>query len=212
MHGQEESTSFPRTVMTTLHAAFWGISVWYLGRDGWWNTREFLFLAAGGIYWLRTCLATYVFIKRKISWSEVIPVSFLFGIAHLGFAALVQTSKPLDWLSWTAVGLYVVGSYLHTASEGSRWRWKQNPNNKGKVYTEGWFRYSMHINYFGDTLLILGWALLTGSLWACILPLLVTLGFIFKHIPELDAYLATRYGQPFEEYAKRTKKLIPFVY
>ena len=70
----------------------------------------------------------------------------------------------------------------------------------------------MHINYFGDSVMILGWALLTAVWWTLALPVLITATFIFVHIPGLDAYLADRYGKPFEEYAAKTKKLIPFVY
>jgi protein-S-isoprenylcysteine O-methyltransferase Ste14 len=38
------------------------------------------------------------------------------------------------------------------------------------------------------------------------------LNFVFIIIPAHDAYLASRYGSEFEEYARRTKKLVPFLY
>ena len=37
-------------------------------------------------------------------------------------------------------------------------------------------------------------------------------GFVFVNIPILDAHLHDHYGAAFEEYARRTRKLIPFVY
>ena len=70
----------------------------------------------------------------------------------------------------------------------------------------------MHINYFGDTVLFIGWCMLTASLWALALPALMGASFIFYHIPGLDAYLAERYGAEFEEYAAETKKFVPFLY
>ena len=36
--------------------------------------------------------------------------------------------------------------------------------------------------------------------------------FVFMHGPMLDKYLEERYGDGFRAYAKKTKKLIPFVY
>ena len=38
------------------------------------------------------------------------------------------------------------------------------------------------------------------------------LGFVFGNIPMLDAHLAEHYGQEFTAYARRTRKLVPFVY
>ena len=70
----------------------------------------------------------------------------------------------------------------------------------------------MHVNYFGDTVLFTGFALLTTSPWALLVPAVMTVGFVFLHIPMLDRYLATRYGEAFEAWARRTKKFVPFVY
>ena len=104
------------------------------------------------------------------------------------------------------------GPILNTGSEYGRHRWKRDPANKGKLYTEGLFRHAMHINYFGDSLLFSGFALLTTSLWALLVPAIMTLGFVFQHVTTLDRYLADRYGAAFETYAGETKKLIPYVY
>jgi protein-S-isoprenylcysteine O-methyltransferase Ste14 len=40
----------------------------------------------------------------------------------------------------------------------------------------------------------------------------MALSFVLLLIPAHDAYLASRYGAEFDEYARRTKKLIPLVY
>jgi protein-S-isoprenylcysteine O-methyltransferase Ste14 len=50
----------------------------------------------------------------------------------------------------------------------------------------------MHINYFGDTVLFTGWCLLTATWWT--------------------PYLEERYGDELIEYAKKTKKFMPFIY
>jgi steroid 5-alpha reductase family enzyme len=108
--------------------------------------------------------------------------------------------------------LYVIGSYVGTASEYSRHLWKARPENQGHLYTEGLFRYCRHINYFGDLLLFAGLGILTRQLWTGMVPLAMGLNFVLVIIPAHDAYLAMRYGGEFEEYARRAKKLVPFLY
>ena len=56
------------------------------------------------------------------------------------------------------------------------------------------------------------WCLLTASVWTLVLPVFMAASFVFHHIPGLDAYLEQRYGDEFVEYAKKTKKFMPFVY
>lgn len=92
---------------------------------------------------------------------------------------------------------------------------KRDPANKGRLYTGGLFSRSVHINYWGDTLLFTGFtgfAMLTGSWWAAIFPALMTAMFVWFHIPRQDAHMVEHYGQPFVDYAARTKKFIPYVY
>ena len=108
--------------------------------------------------------------------------------------------------------LYVAGSLLNTASEFQRKTWKDRPENRGQLYTGGLFQYAIHINYFGAQMLFTGYAVITGSVWTVIVPLLMMAGFLFFNIPELDAYLKKRYGEEFTAYAARTRKFVPFLY
>jgi steroid 5-alpha reductase family enzyme len=119
---------------------------------------------------------------------------------------------PWRMIDWSGVGLYVLGSYFNTGSELQRRAWKAKPENKGRLYTKGLFSLSMHINYFGDALLFSGFALIASSMWAFILPVVMIAGFVFVHIPTLDRYLSQKYGEAFDEWARSTKKFVPFVY
>ncbi|MDH4021106.1 MAG: DUF1295 domain-containing protein, partial [Xanthomonadales bacterium] len=118
----------------------------------------------------------------------------------------------ISCLDLFALGLYLSGSYLNSASEVQRKLWKKKPSSKGHCFTGGLFRYSMHMNYFGDVVLFTGWSLLTATFWTLGLPLLMLLMFMFVHIPPLDEYLAERYGEEFAVYRVRTKRLIPLVW
>jgi steroid 5-alpha reductase family enzyme len=132
----------------------------------------------------------------------------LFSFAHIGGCSPVK----INALDYSGIILFLIGSWMNTQSEYTRYIWKKNEDHKGKLYTAGLFKYSMHINYFGDIILFTGFALITQSFSLLIIPLVMALNFIFFIIPRLDKYLASKYGDEFNEYAARTKKLIPGIY
>jgi steroid 5-alpha reductase family enzyme len=101
---------------------------------------------------------------------------------------------------------------MNTWAEYTRHLWKQQPKNRGRLYSGGLFRLCRHPNYLGDLLSFSGLALIVGRWIAGAIPAIMLLGFIFGNIPMLDAHLAERYGAEFAAYARRTRKLIPFVY
>ncbi len=175
--------------------------------------RQVVLLACAVLYVLRAAATLFVFLKRKIPWWEAVWGGGL--IAFVLFAFLSEgfrTPQPFGFVDVVGALFYLTGSYLGTVSEYSRHAWKARPENQGHLYTEGLFQYSRHINYFGDLLLFIGFAVLTGQVWAGMVPLIMGLNFVFLLIPAHDAYLASRYGAEFKEYACRTKKLIPMVY
>ncbi len=165
------------------------------------------------LYFSRHMITLFYLLVRRVDWGEVLGLSAFMATFEVGFVWLAgQSSAAFSALDVLGLGLLAFGSYLNTGSEVQRKWWKADPAHKGHCYTLGLFRYSMHINFFGDVVLFSGWALLTANLFALGLPLLMALMFIFLHIPGLDAYLAKRYGNEFTAYASKTKKLIPFVY
>ena len=54
-----------------------------------------------------------------------------------------------------------------------------------------------------------GFVLVTGWILALLVPAIMTLSFVFLHIPTLDLYLAKRYGEEFETYTQGTSRLLP---
>jgi len=154
--------------------------------------RASILLACVFLYWLRHVFTLFYLIERKIVWSEVTELLF--------FMALFE------------ITLLLLGGFLNSYSELQRKLWKRDSNNKGKCYTKGLFSYSMHINYFGGTLLFTGWCLFTNNYWSLALPIFMAFTFIFFHIPELDLHLVERYGDDFKKYSSNTNKFIPFIY
>lgn len=202
-----------------IHGCIVLICIWLaFGAFDWPDpTRARILAFCAVLYWIRHCLTLFVLLKRQLAYSEVFGLSLFIAFFEIGFLLLgagVVSNEHLQLpsLDWIALGLVVFGSFLNTGSELQRWRWKKQPSSKGRCYTQGLFGYSMHINYFGDTVMFTGWAILAASIFAWSIPVFVTASFVFFHIPALDEYLAKRYGAQFEEYDNKTVKFIPFVY
>lgn len=176
-------------------------------------TRRIILMVCLIIYFFRLLITVFVLLKRKIVWVETIIILILMSFALFVFAKVGGSNLlPVGIIEIAGIILFLAGSYLNTASEYKRYAWKRKVENKGHLYTEGLFKYSMHINYFGDIVLFAGLALIAHSISLLIIPLIMALNFVFFIIPGLDKYLAKKYGEEFKEYAQRTKKFIPLVY
>ncbi|MGH9561002.1 MAG: DUF1295 domain-containing protein, partial [Terracidiphilus sp.] len=176
------------------------------------SVRALLFSCAV-VYFLRVCFSCFYLMRRTMHWGEAAGIGFFVFLVHIFFALLGGTNPHgVGVIAGFGALLYLVGSYLNTGSEYMRRVWKQDPAHQGHLYTGGLFRYSRHINYFGDEVLFTGYAMVTMSPWAFAVPAFMAISFLFTNIPTLDHYLARKYGDEFDGYATRTKKLIPFVY
>ncbi len=161
-------------------------------------TRRWVILGFSLITLLRFVFMMFFLLRRAMPWSEVIAVPLAFSIYYLGFAALgLSNQTELGIWDEGGVVLFLLGSGLNTYSELQRDRFKQDPVNKGKLYTGGLFAYAMHINFFGDVLWVAGYAVIAGHLVGIGVVLLLLLFFMFKNVPMLDDYLRDRYGKCF---------------
>ena len=155
----------------------------------------------------------FIFLKRKISWFEGSLVSFLFFMMFYFFGISAGSqSQPIGLIDIVGVFLFLAGSYINTVADYQRFAWKRNIENKGRLYTKGLFEYSVHINYFGDSLSYVGLALITLEPVCLFVSIGIIVNFLVLQIPMLDAHLRNNYGKEFEKYTKQTKRFIPYVY
>ncbi|MGD9302862.1 MAG: DUF1295 domain-containing protein [Desulfobacterales bacterium] len=165
------------------------------------------------IYVIRLQVTVWIFQKRKWTRSETVTITILMSIALYAFASVGGSNKQVvGAVEIIGILLYLSGSYINTHSEYYRHVWKSKEANNGRLYTEGLFSLAMHINYFGDIVLFTGLAMVTHRLSMFVIPLIMTLNFIFIIIPSLDKYLENKYKDEFKDYSKKTKKLIPMIY
>ncbi len=227
LYGKKSNSLLQKTIITVLEIVLLYFAYWIALKKGgtiiysWFGInvnegyaiRRIIIFSFSIIVFLRLSFMMFFLLKRKIPMEEAFSVPFAFAIYYIGFAIFGYVSNAsLDIFDLLGITVYLVGSYLNTASELQRFIWKKDPNNKGKLYTINLFSYSMHINYFGDLLWVLGYAILTRNIYSFIIVALLFLFFAFFNIPKLDKYLAEKYKEQFYEYKTKTKKFIPFIY
>ena len=165
------------------------------------------------IYFVRVLFTLFLFLRRGVSWNEVVTIALWVLILCLLLAFGGGTNPaPLGAAAMAGAALFVLGSSIHSCAEYQRHAWKSRPENRGKLYTQGLFRLTRHPNYLGDLILFSGLCLLAGRWFLAVIPAIMLCGFVFINIPALDAHLSEHYGAAFDRYASRTKKLIPLLY
>lgn len=103
------------------------------------------------IYFIRILFTEFIFLKRGVSWTEVLSIApWIFCIYILLSISGGTNSAAFGAASFTGLSLFVLGSWTNSYAEYQRHRWKRCRENRGHLYTEGLFRFSRHPNYLGD--------------------------------------------------------------
>lgn len=227
LYGKNSKSIPQKIIINILELLILWLSYWILFQDGGFYLnkyfhiqnsigyldRRIIIFSFNIIIFIRLAFMMIVFLKRKIPWQESVSVPFAFALYYIGFSILVlPTNKTIDWIDILAIFLFLFGCYLNSWSEYQRNKWKFNTENKGRIYTEGLFKYSRHINYFGDILWVTAYSVITRNWYSITLPIFIFCFFAFYNAPKLDNYLKSKYGNEYDEYAKKTKMLIPFLY
>jgi protein-S-isoprenylcysteine O-methyltransferase Ste14 len=175
--------------------------------------RQVLLIGCTWLFLVRLIVCLLMFVQRKVSWFEGIGVGVLYGGLLCAFALWgVAHPAPALALDLPGLALYLGGSSINTLADLQRHAWKRRPEHAGRLYTGGLFRHAMHVNFFGDTLMFAGFALVTHEIASALPVLAIVANFVLIQIPRLDRYLESRYGPDFTEYAGRTSKYLPHVY
>lgn len=165
------------------------------------------------IVFMRITFMMFFLMRRSMPLEEAVSIPVAFSIYYVGFPLLtIQTPIHFHGTDYIGITAFIIGSFTNTFSEIKRYQWKQKNQHEGKLYTKGLFQYSMHINYFGDLLWVIGYATIARNGWAWLVPLFLSCFFIFYNIPKLDAYLEKKYKDQFLAYRSATKRFIPFIY
>jgi steroid 5-alpha reductase family enzyme len=124
--------------------------------------------------------------------------------------------NPVPGMVWTdglALAAWIFGFGFEVISDRQLARFKQNPENRGKIMTSGLWRYSRHPNYFGEATLWWGMSLFALAVprgWIGLAsPILITLLLRFvSGVPLLEKKNAGNPG--FIDYRSRTPVFVPW--
>ena len=129
-------------------------------------------------------------------------------VMYINFFAVLSWS----WIVSLGVIVWVIGFLFEAVSDRQLRDFVTNSENKGKIMTEGLWKYSRHPNYFGE--LTQWWGIFIICLavpfgWINIIaPLLITYLILFvSGVPLNEERFKGRTG--WSEYKKRTSMLIP---
>jgi steroid 5-alpha reductase family enzyme len=179
----------------------------------WQNTTAWIYLALHGTYGILWVLKNNFFPDR--SWERETSLSF--GIGIIGGLMLywvspwIITSQGVEapnWLLAVCISLNIFGVFFHFVSDMQKYTILQiHPNQLIKT---GMFKRTRNINYFGELLIYLSFALLSMHP----IPLLILLLYIIlvwmRYMRRKDRSLA-KYPD-FTEYKQSSKLFIPYIY
>eukprot|EP01062_Namystynia_karyoxenos_P081895 TRINITY_DN9106_c0_g1_i1.p1 TRINITY_DN9106_c0_g1~~TRINITY_DN9106_c0_g1_i1.p1 ORF type:complete len:336 (+),score=130.47 TRINITY_DN9106_c0_g1_i1:84-1010(+) len=165
------------------------------------------------------------------------PLAFLvFWIFQMFWAWTV--SLPVTWLNGTeydpdlgtadvvAFALMGVGALFEIISDVQKYKFRNNPDNRGRICDAGLWRFSRHPNYFGEVAISWGTFAAVSSVfdddkagWCCIAGPLFTMLILLggSGIPTGEGSNLARYyktpesAEMYEKYRNQTPPLIPFL-
>ena len=125
----------------------------------------------------------------------------------------------LTSISFLGIGVWLTGLVIETISDLQKYKFINNPQNKGQWIDTGLWKYSRHPNYFGEITNWLGIFIFTipalsgiNLLIGAISPLHIAFLLIFiSGIPLLEKGADKRWGDnpKYQEYKEKTSILIP---
>ncbi len=142
-----------------------------------------------------------ILLANTVGWGYCLPFYFA-----------AKNHAPLGMVDGIAFLVYVLGSIFHFGSDYQKLRFKMNPDSQGKLLTTGFWATSRHPNYFGDFLIYVAFAILGRNVLGWVSPLINFIQYRLDAIPKNEEWAQRRYGKQWEEYKKRVKMFIPYLY
>ncbi len=136
--------------------------------------------------------------------------------ALIGFPIVYTNLEPSGGpglLLSLGILVWLTGFLFEVIGDEQLRRFKQNPENKGRLITTGLWAWTRHPNYFGEAVLWWGIYLIAlsadpGRFWLIFSPAAITLLLLFvSGVPMLERKYEGR--ADWEAYKKRTSKFFP---
>lgn len=122
-------------------------------------------------------------------------------------------SDSLYWLDYLGIIVFIIGFIFEAGGDYQLAKFKKNPNNKGKVLNTGFWKYTRHPNYFGDSTVWWSFGIFSiaaGSYWTIIGSVFMTLLIIkVSGVALLEKTLNNDKPQ-YNDYIKNTNSFFPW--
>lgn len=139
----------------------------------------------------------------------------LIMIVSLPLLGVNAGSHPdtLNALDYLGIVVWLIGFTFEAGGDFQLSRFKKNPLNKGKVLDTGFWKYTRHPNYFGDSAVWWAYAIFSiaaGSYWQISGSIIMTILIIkVSGVALLEKTLNTSKPQ-YQEYIRKTSAFFPW--
>jgi len=124
-----------------------------------------------------------------------------------------ESAGNLNVLDYIGIVVWLIGFTFEAGGDFQLTRFKSDLSNKGKVLNTGFWKYTRHPNYFGDSAVWWSYALFSiaaGSYWQIIGSVIMTLLIIkISGVSLLEKTLKDSKPQ-YREYIKKTNSFFPW--
>ncbi|MGG6267707.1 DUF1295 domain-containing protein [Leptolyngbya sp. AN03gr2] len=177
--------------------------------------RQLLYFCLHGSYCLWWLLEQWFYPARRQIFNQAIELpGFVLTLLFVGafytlpgyLAFANPTPLPFSTAA-IALLLYIFGSLINTSADIQKLTAKQQG---AELVSDGLWRFSRHINYFGDWLRYLSFSVLAGSVWAYLVPGTILMLYL-QMIAEKERTMPEKYSG-YADYQSRSARFIPFVW
>ena len=194
-------------IIISICVTIWGLRLtWHLSRRNLGKPEDFRYALMRQTWNPRTF---YIRMFVQIYLLQLV-LSFIINLPSI-VSNLENNSK---WGITSILGLviWLFGFVFESVADRQLENFRKNPDNKGKLISDGVWKYSRHPNYFGEATQWFGISIMaisgTTSYWLIISPVIITLFLLFvSGVPMLEKKYAGR--ADWEEYKKVTSVFIP---
>ena len=199
----------PRKIILIVLVAVWGVRLsvylaWRnIGKGEDFRYKQFRKNYGENRYWWISFFQTFL-LQGILMW---LISATLLGALYYGHY------KPLGILDYAGIIIWIIGFSFEAGGDFQLALFKADPANKGKVMDKGFWRYTRHPNYFGDSAVWWGYGFLclaSGSYLPVLGSLLMT-GLIIKisGVALLEKNLKEQKLQ-YKEYIEKTSAFLPW--
>jgi protein-S-isoprenylcysteine O-methyltransferase Ste14 len=164
--------------------------------------------------------------SKKLGWKKDWPALLYLSIVMIGFVVTIYDFWILQHLNlqlnvFLVIGVILIGigGFFRVVSRMTLTKagftmvnsYKLQIVGNQRLITEGVYSHIRHPLYLGEMSRNLGFALLFSSLYGLLVIVIANICLVIR-IQIEERMLVAQFGNEYEEYKKRTKKLIPYIY